>query len=139
MLIDRQEKPTTTKLIGITTAISLVLTASGCATSAGNIAAGYIIAVRPIDGDPENGYETELVAQKVGNVYWPTTVDVLTAATGANTIARITIPTQLWPYRVCVEGQQQVDVWSWVAASGACRKNDAWRVDISCTYWAMLT
>ena len=41
MLIDRQEKPTTTKLIGITTAISLVLTASGCATSAGNIAAGY--------------------------------------------------------------------------------------------------
>ena len=32
---------TTTKLIGITTAISLVLTASGCATSAGNIAAGY--------------------------------------------------------------------------------------------------
>lgn len=61
--------------------------------------AGYIFQVNG-DGDG-----VELVAQKVGDVYWPTSVIALSDATGANAHAQVVIPPQPWPYRLCVEGQ----------------------------------
>lgn len=72
----------------------------------GTLIDGYILQVT---ADEEGGgYHVEMVAQKVGDLYWPTTVTTLTDATGANGIAQVTIPTQPGPYRLCVEGQQIV-------------------------------
>lgn len=58
------------------------------------------------------GDGVELVAQKVGNLYWPTSVTALSNASGntGNGLAQITIPTQPWPYRLCAEGQQTISL-----------------------------
>lgn len=64
--------------------------------------AGYIFRVNPA------GDGVELVAEKVGNTYWPTTVTVLSNATGANAVAAVTIPPQLNKWRPHVNGQDIV-------------------------------
>lgn len=64
--------------------------------------AGYIFQVNAA------GDGVELVAQKVGNTYWPTTVTVLSNATGANAVASVTIPPQLSNWRAHVNGQDIV-------------------------------
>jgi len=72
----------------------------------GTPTAGYIFQVK---SDGLGGVDgVELVALKVGNMYWPTSLTVLSDANGANALCQVTIPTQLWPYRLCVEGQQIV-------------------------------
>jgi hypothetical protein len=68
---------------------------------------GYIF---QITYDEEDGYRVAMVAQKVGNMYWPTTVNTLTNVTGANTISQVTIPPQPGPYRLAVEGQHIVSL-----------------------------
>jgi hypothetical protein len=68
---------------------------------------GYIFQVKSLGGDPET-FSVEMVAQKVGNTYWPTTVSTLSDVSGANALAQVTIPTQPWPYRLRVAGQQIV-------------------------------
>lgn len=68
------------------------------------IAAGYIFAVKSVDGV----YSVELVAQKAGNTYWPTAVSVLDNATGSNPLASVTIPAQPWPYRPVCHGQVEL-------------------------------
>lgn len=65
--------------------------------------AGYVLALK---SDGGGGYDAvEAVARKVGNMYWPTSVTVLSNASGDNAHSSVSIPTQPWPYRVCVEGQ----------------------------------
>lgn len=66
----------------------------------GDPTAGYIFRVNP-DGDG-----VELVAQHVGNTYWPTTVSVLSNVTGANALAQVTIPGQVGKWRPKAQGQQ---------------------------------
>lgn len=63
---------------------------------------GYIFAIKA------GGTRVELVAQKVGNTYWPTTVTVLSNATGANAVTSVTIPPQLSKWRPHVNGQDIV-------------------------------
>lgn len=67
--------------------------------------AGYIFAVKSLGGGE---YGVELVAQKVGSTYWPTTVTVLSNASGANTVASVTIPSQSGPWRPVCHGQQEI-------------------------------
>lgn len=66
--------------------------------------AGYIFQVNAA------GDGVDLVAQKVGNTYWPTSVDTLSDATGANALTAVVVPSQLWPYRLSVQGQQIVSL-----------------------------
>lgn len=68
----------------------------------GSPTAGYIFQVNAA------GDGVELVAQKVGNTYWPTTVTVLSNATGANAVAAVTIPPQTSKWRARVNGQDIV-------------------------------
>jgi hypothetical protein len=68
----------------------------------GTPTAGYIFQVNA------TGDGVELVSVKVGDMYWPTSLTVLSNASGANALCQVVIPTQLWPYRLCVEGQQIV-------------------------------
>jgi hypothetical protein len=67
--------------------------------------AGYVFAVKSLGGGE---FGAELVAQKVGNTYWPTSVTVLTNATGANTVASVSIPSQPGPWRPVCHGQQEL-------------------------------
>lgn len=69
------------------------------------IADGYIFAVKDLGG---GSWGAELVAQKAGNTYWPTTVTVLSNATGSNALASVTIPSQLFPWRPVCHGQQEL-------------------------------
>ena len=69
------------------------------------IADGYIFAVKSLGG---GDWGVELVAQKAGNTYWPTTVLVLSNATGSNALASVTIPSQPWPWRPVCHGQQEL-------------------------------
>lgn len=69
------------------------------------IADGYIFAVKDLGG---GSYGAELVAQKVGDTYWPTTVTVLSNASGANALASVTIPSQLFPWRPVCHGQVEL-------------------------------
>lgn len=64
--------------------------------------AGYIFQVNA------TGDGVKLVAQKVGDTYWPTSINTLSDATGANALTQVVIPPQLWPYRLSVHGQQEV-------------------------------
>lgn len=69
-------------------------------------AAGFVLALK---SDGEGGYDgVEAIAQKVGNLYWPTSVTVLSNATGANAVSTVVVPAQPGPYRLCVEGQQEL-------------------------------
>lgn len=69
-------------------------------------AAGYVLALK---SDGAGGYDgVESIAQKVGNTYWPTTVTVLSNATGANAVAQVVIPAQNSNGRLHVNGQQIV-------------------------------
>ncbi len=68
--------------------------------------AGYVLALK---SDGAGGYNgVEAVAQKVGNMYWPTAISTLTNASGANALTSVPVPTQPWPYRLCVQGQQTI-------------------------------
>jgi len=70
------------------------------------IAAGYIFAVKSTG---EGTWGAELVAQRVGNTYWPTAVETaLSNATGSNPRASVTIPPQPFPYRLLCQGQQEL-------------------------------
>lgn len=77
-----------------------------------------LLGASDLTGTPLSGYVfqvnaagdgAELVAMKVGNMYWPTTITTLSNANGANTIASVVIPTQPWGYRLAAEGQQTLD------------------------------
>ena len=70
--------------------------------------AGYVLALKSDGAGGYNGVES--IAQKVGNMYWPTTLNVLSNATGANALWQVAIPAQKWPYRLCVEGQQTISL-----------------------------
>lgn len=68
--------------------------------------AGYLFAVKALAG---GGFGAELVAQRVGNTYWPTAVEAeLSTATGSHARAAVTIPAQPFPWRARCNGQQQV-------------------------------
>jgi hypothetical protein len=68
----------------------------------GTPTAGYILRINSAaDG-------VEIVAMRVGNTYWPTSVTTLSNATGANAVAAVTIPPQLFPWRPIVHGQDIV-------------------------------
>lgn len=69
----------------------------------GSPTAGYIFQVN------SEGDGVDLVALRMGNTYWPTTVTALSNATGANAIAQVTIPTQQGRYSLAVEGQVELD------------------------------
>ena len=65
--------------------------------------AGYVLALK---SDGEGGYDgVESVAQKCGNMYWPTSVSVLSDASGNNPLCSVAVPAQPFGYRVAVEGQ----------------------------------
>lgn len=70
------------------------------------IAAGYVFAVKSTGSGT---WGAELVAQRIGNTYWPTAVGTaLSNATGSNARASVTIPPQLFPWRPVCEGQQEL-------------------------------
>ena len=69
------------------------------------IADGYIFAVKDLGS---GNWGVELVAQKVGDTYWPTTVTVLSNASGANALASVTIPSQPGPWRPVCHGQVEL-------------------------------
>lgn len=69
------------------------------------IADGYIFAVKSLGG---GSWGVELVAQKVGNTYWPTTVTVLSNASGSNALASVTIPSQPGAWRPVCHGQVEL-------------------------------
>lgn len=75
------------------------LTILGADDLTGTPTAGYVFQINSA------GDGVEIVAQKVGNTYWPTTVTVLSNATGANAVATVTIPGQLTKWRPHVNGQ----------------------------------
>ncbi|MGQ9348955.1 hypothetical protein [Mycolicibacterium gilvum] len=65
--------------------------------------AGYIFQVNA-EGDG-----VELVALRVGNTYWPSTVATLSNATGANALAQVTIPGHDMKVRLHCNGQAVID------------------------------
>ncbi|MGB3484029.1 MAG: hypothetical protein WBB07_17660 [Mycobacterium sp.] len=66
--------------------------------------AGYVLALK---SDGAGGYNgVEAMSLKVGNMYWPTTINVLSNVSGSNALATVVIPAQQFGYRLCVEGQQ---------------------------------
>jgi hypothetical protein len=69
------------------------------------IAAGYIFAVKSTG---VGTWGAELVAQRIGNTYWPSTVTVLSNATGSNALASISIPSYPFPWRPVVHGQVEL-------------------------------
>lgn len=69
---------------------------------------GYILQVKSLGGTPET-FGVEMVALRVGNTYWPTTVNVLSNATGNNAIAQVTIPPHPFPTRFHCNGQTIID------------------------------
>lgn len=68
----------------------------------GTATAGYILR---INGD---GDGVEIVAARVGDMYWPTAVTTLSNASGNNAVCSVTIPSQPFAWRPCVEGQVTV-------------------------------
>ena len=69
------------------------------------IAAGYIFSVKSTG---TGTWGAELVAQRIGNTYWPSTVTVLSNATGSNALASIAIPAYPFPWRPVVHGQVEL-------------------------------
>lgn len=69
------------------------------------IADGYIFAVKSLGSGT---WGVELVAQKSGNTYWPTTVNVLSNATGSYGLASVTIPSQSSVWRPVCHGQVEL-------------------------------
>jgi hypothetical protein len=70
------------------------------------IAAGYIFAVKSTG---VGTWGAELVAQRIGNTYWPAAVETpLSNATGSNARASVTVPPQLFPWRPVCHGQQEL-------------------------------
>lgn len=68
----------------------------------GTPTAGYVFQVNAA------GDGVDLVAQKVGNTYWPAAVTVLSNATGANALAQVTVPPQPFKSRMRVVGQVEL-------------------------------
>lgn len=67
------------------------------------IADGLIFAIN------STGDGVELVSQKVGNMYWPTSfASSLSNASGGNTVGTLTIPPQDWDWRPRCHGQALV-------------------------------
>jgi hypothetical protein len=69
-------------------------------------AAGMILALK---SDGAGGYNgVQAITQKVGNMYWPTSIATVTDANGANPLTSVVIPGQKFPWRGRVQGQQIV-------------------------------
>lgn len=85
---------------GATPTVNLLT--AGDLDDGGSPTPGYIFRINAA------GDGVDLVALRVGNTYWPTAVTVLSNVTGANALAQIVVPPQLYPCRLHVNGQQIV-------------------------------
>lgn len=70
-----------------------------------NLQDGYILQLKD---DGEGGFTVTPVALKVGNMYWPTSINTLTNEDGLNPLCSIVIPAQSGGYRIMVDGQQEI-------------------------------
>jgi len=73
-----------------------------------NAQAGYVLALK---SDGSGGYNgVQAISLKIGNMYWPTSINTLTNVSGGNTVAPVPIPAQPMGYRLCVDGQQIINL-----------------------------